>query len=73
MAVSNTNRLYDPEDKNKRGYHANKLLDTSAQSCWASETCGYEAARFNFTYGQVYWLRQSYSGPTRVLPVRSDK
>ena len=63
--------LYDPGVKNKRGYHVTKLIDTSAQTCWASETRGYEAARFNFTYGQVYWLRQFYSGPTRVLPVRS--
>ena len=63
--------LYDPGVKNKRGYHVTKLIDTSAQSCWASETRGYKAARFNFTRGQVYWLRLSYSGPTRVLPVRS--
>jgi hypothetical protein len=63
--------LYDPGVKNKRGYHVTKLIDTSAETCWASETRGYKAARFNFTYGQVYWLRQSYSGPTRVLPVRS--
>ena len=65
--------LYDPEAKNKRGYHVTKLIETSAQSLWASETRGFEAARFNFTYGQVYWLRQSYSGPTRVLPVRSGQ
>ena len=65
--------LYDPKDKNKRGYHVNKLIDTSAQSCWASETRGFKAARFNFIYGQAYWLRQSYSGPTRVLPVRAGK
>ena len=65
--------LYDPGVKNKRGYHVTKLIDTSAQTCWASETRGYEAARFNFTYGQEYWLRQAYSGPTRVLPVRSNK
>jgi hypothetical protein len=64
--------LYNPKEKNKRGYHVTKLIDTSAASCWASETRGYKAARFNFTYGNVYWLRQSYSGPTRVLPVRSD-
>jgi len=63
--------LYDPKYKNKRGYHVPKLINTSSQSLWASETRGFEAARFNFTYGQVYWLRQSYSGPTRVLPVRS--
>ena len=63
--------LYDPGVKNKRGYHVTNLIDTSAQSCWASETRGFEAARFNFVYGQAYWLRQSYSGPTRVLPVRS--
>ena len=65
--------LYDPKTKNKSGYHVNKLIDTSAQSCWATETRGFKAARFNFTYGKVYWLRQSYSGPTRVLPVRSGK
>ena len=63
--------LYDPGAKNKRGYHVTKLIETSAQSLWASETRGFEAARFNFTYGKVYWLRQTYSGPTRVLPMRS--
>ena len=65
--------LFDPKAKNKRGYHINKLIETSAQSLWASDTRGFKAARFNFTYGQEYWLRQSYSGPTRVLPVRSGK
>ena len=63
--------LYDPEAKNKRGYHVTKLIETSAQSLWASENRGFEAARFNFTYGKVYWLRKTYSGPTRVLPVRT--
>ena len=65
--------LYDPGVKSKRGYHVTKLIDTSAQSLWVSDTRGFEAARFNFTHGQVYWLRQAYSGPTRVLPVRSVK
>lgn len=65
--------LYDPKERNNRGYHVTKLIDTTAASCWASETRGYEAARFNFTYGTVYWLRQPYSGPTRVLPVRRGK
>ena len=65
--------LYDPGAKNKRGYHVTKLIETSAQSLWASETRGFEAARFNFTYGKVYWLRKTYSGPTRVLPVRTGK
>ena len=65
--------LYNPKYKNKRGYNVPKLIDTSAQSLWASETRGFKAARFNFTYGQIYWLRQPYSGPTRALPVRSGK
>ena len=65
--------LYDPGAKNKRGYHVTKLIETSAQSLWASDTRGFEAARFNFTYGTVYWLRKTYSGPTRVLPVRTGK
>jgi len=65
--------LYDPGVKNRRGYHITKLIDTSAQSCWASETRGHKAARFNFTYGQVYWLRQPYSGPSSALPVRTSK
>ena len=65
--------LYDPKYKNKGGYHVTKLINTTASSCWASETRGNQAARFNFTYGNVYWLRQFYSGPTRVLPVRNDK
>ena len=71
--LSELANLYNPEYKNKRGYHVPELIDTSAQSLWASETRGFEAARFNFTHGQVYWLRQTYSGPTRVLPVRRDK
>ena len=65
--------LYDPGVKNKRGYHVNKLIDTSAQSCWASETRGFEAARFNFTYAKVYWVRRNYSGPRRALSVRNGK
>ncbi len=65
--------LFNPKAKNKRGYHINKLIETSAQSIWASDTRGYKAARFNFTYGQKYWIRQYYSGPTRALPVRSEK
>ena len=63
--------LYNSKDKNKHGYHVTKLIDISAASCWAFETVDYKAARFNFTYGEVYWLRKSFSGPSRVLPVRS--
>ena len=62
--------LYDPKLKNKQGYHLTDRIETTAASCWALETRGKEAARFNFTYGSVYWLRQPYAGPTRVLPVR---
>ena len=65
--------LYDPEEVNQNGYHITRLIATSAQSCWASETRGNLAARFNFTHGDMYWLRQFYSGPTRVLPVRDVK
>ena len=65
--------LFDQNEKNKNGYHIIRLISTTAQSCWASDTRGNEAGRFNFTYGKVYWLRQFYSGPTRVLPVRRDK
>ena len=65
--------LYEPGVKNRRGYHLTKLIDSTAASCWSSDTRGYEAARFNFTYGQVYWLRKSFSGRSRVLPVRSVK
>jgi hypothetical protein len=62
--------LYDPNKNNKNGYHISHLIETTAASCWASDTQGDKAARFNFTYGTVYWLRKPYSGPTRVLPVR---
>ena len=65
--------LFAPGVKNRSGYYIAKLIDPTAATCWASDTRGYEAARFNFTYGQVYWLRKSYSGATRVLPVRSGK
>ena len=62
--------LYNQNLSNKNGYHVTRLINTTAQSIWASETREFEAARFNFTYGQPYWIRQSYSGPTRALPVR---
>ena len=65
--------LYDPEYANERGYHVPGLIYTTASSCWASDTRGFDSARFNFTYGEIYWLRRTYSGPTRVLPVRSAK
>jgi hypothetical protein len=63
--------LYDPEIENKRGYHIPKLIDTAAETCWASETRGEIAARFNFTYGREYWLRKTHSGVGSILPVRS--
>ena len=63
--------LYDHRVKNNHGYHVTKLIDITAASCWTSDTLDYKAARFNFTYGDVYWLRKSFSGPSRVLPVRN--
>ena len=63
--------LYNPEAKNSRGYHTKKPIETTAQSCWASNTDGGKAGRFNFTYGSIHWLRKYYSGPTRILPVRN--
>ena len=65
--------LYEPQEKNTRGYHLSKEIETTAASCWASDTDGDRAARFNFTYGAVYWLRRPYAGPTRVLPVRNPQ
>ena len=65
--------LYNPKFSNQNGQHVPKLISTTAQSIWAAETREFEAARFNYTYGQSYWIRQSYSGPTRALPVRSGK
>ncbi len=65
--------LYYPEAKNQRGYHIVKWIEITADTCWASETRNYESGRFNFRYGSVHWLRQSYSGPTRALPVRRIK
>jgi hypothetical protein len=65
--------LYTPNEKNGNGYHTTSLIFTTAESCWASETEGYKAARFNFTHGKEYWLRQSFSGATRILPVRNNK
>ena len=62
--------LYNPSAKNQNGYHTDALITTTAQSCWSSETRGFTAGRFNFAYGEVYWLRQTYAGPTRVLAVR---
>ena len=63
--------LYNPNTQNKNGYHTIGLITTTAQSCWSAETRGDSAGRFNFTYGKKYWLRRFYSGPTRVLPVRT--
>jgi hypothetical protein len=63
--------LYDPQTGSMHGYPVSEPIQITAASCWASETRGKKAARFNFTYGTIYWLRQPYSGPTRVLPVRN--
>ncbi len=65
--------LYNPLNGSKSDYSIIKLINTTAQSLWAAEARGFEAARFNFTYGRTYWLRKTYSGPTRVLPVRTFK
>ncbi len=65
--------LYNPSEKNQNGYHTIKLITTTAQSCWSAETRGFKAGRFNFEYGKEYWLRRTYSGPTRVLAVRNSK
>lgn len=65
--------IYTPNEKNANGYHTTSLIFTTAQSCWAADTEDYKAARFNFTHGQEYWLRKSFSGATRVLPVRTNK
>ncbi len=63
--------LYNPKVNNKRGYHTLKPIETSAQSCWASNTNGEKYGRFNFSFGSIYWLGKYYAGPTRVLPVRN--
>lgn len=65
--------LYDPGVSNRGGYHLPQWFDTPASSCWAAETRNHRAARFNYTYGTVYWIRQSFSGPSCVLPVRDMK
>jgi hypothetical protein len=65
--------LYNPHKINSNGYNIITLINTTAQSCWSSEIKGHSAGRFNFTYGKEYWLRQLYSGPTRVLAVRLNK
>ena len=65
--------LYNPGEMNNNGYHVIKLIETTASTCWAAETRKNLAGRYNFKYGEVYWLRKSYSGPTRVLPVRDFK
>jgi hypothetical protein len=71
--LSELTSLYDPETKSKHGYHVSELIEISGSSCWSSDTNDSRAARFNFTYGEVYWLLKSYSGPSRVLPVRDIK
>jgi hypothetical protein len=65
--------IYNPSKKNQNGYHTIQLVTTTAQSCWSAETRGFKAGRFNFTYGKEYWLRRTYSGPTRVIAVRNSK
>ena len=65
--------LFEPIAKNKHGYHVDQMINITAASCWAADTSNGEAARFNFTYGEVYWLYKSFSGPSRVLPVRTVK
>ena len=68
--LAELNSLYAPVITSEHGYHITTTINTTAESCWASETRGNEAARFNFRYGQEYWLRQFHSGSGRALPVR---
>lgn len=65
--------LYNPGKKNKNGYHIIKYISITASTCWAAESSDHLAGRYNFKYGEVYWLRKWYSGPTRILPVRGGK
>ncbi len=65
--------LYDPEDKNRHGYHVTELIGISACCPWASETRGSEAACFRFYNGSRGWYSPSDSYATRALPVRSGK
>ena len=53
--------------------HLTELIDVTACCPWASETRGYEAARFYFDDGDRDWRLQSNGGSGRGLPVRSDK
>ena len=65
--------LYDPSEEGQGGYHTIKFVTITSQSCWASETRGDEAGRFNFTHGKEYWYRQQYKGATRVIAVRDNQ
>ena len=65
--------LYDPDNKNRHGYHVTEFIDISGCCLWASETRGSGAATFDFGVGKRYWPHQSGSYTYRALPVRSGK
>ena len=57
------------------GAYGTVITKTGYGNIWSSETRLFlgrsEAAIFFFTYGDRNWIRQSYDGSTRALPVRS--
>lgn len=72
--------LYDPEDKNRHGYHVTELIDISACYVWTSEirNCGrglMEATFFSFIRGKssLTWPSSppNDTGQNHALPVRS--
>jgi hypothetical protein len=62
--------IYDPNKKNRHGFHVTKLLDISACCPWASDKRGSEAAVFKFIGGDRGWLYQYISYDGRAFPVR---
>jgi hypothetical protein len=60
-------------DKSNNIHIATKLIDITCYTPWASETRVSEAAFFDFTNGQIYWVPQAATKFGRALPVRSGK
>lgn len=61
--------LYDESKRGRLKYPLTHLIEIMQCCPWSSETSGFEAAYFTFSFGTSVWTRQENGCP--ILPVRS--
>ena len=65
--------LYDPQEKNRFGFHITSQINLTTCCPWASDDSLNSAAIFSFRSGKRPWGFKSDTGELRALPVRDAK